>query len=44
MKRFLIKYPITEQHIRIVLALGALALFVLGAGAPAANGIRPFDP
>jgi len=26
---------INEQHIRIALAVGALALFVLGAGAPA---------
>ena len=26
---------INEQHIRIALAIGALALFVLGAGAPA---------
>ena len=26
---------INEQHVRIALAIGALALFVLGAGAPA---------
>jgi hypothetical protein len=25
---------INEQHVRIALAVGALALFVLGAGAP----------
>lgn len=26
---------VNEQHVRIALAIGALALFVLGAGAPA---------
>jgi len=26
---------INEQHVRIALAIGAIALFVLGAGAPA---------
>jgi len=26
---------VNEQHIRITLAVGAIALFVLGAGAPA---------
>ena len=26
---------LNEQHVRIALAVGALALFVLGAGAPA---------
>jgi len=35
------QYPTNTQHkaiIRTVLALGALILFVIGAGAPAAHG------
>jgi hypothetical protein len=37
MKRYLTNYQITEQHVRIALTLGALVLFVLGAGAPLAG-------
>lgn len=38
MKRYLMNYQITEQHVRVALTLGALVLFVLGAGAPGATG------
>jgi len=37
MKRYLINYQITQQHVRVALTLGALILFVLGAGAPGAG-------
>jgi hypothetical protein len=31
---------IDQQHVRMALALGALVLFVLGAGAPVGTGPR----
>jgi hypothetical protein len=38
MKRFFVNYQITEHHVRVALTLGALVLFVLGAGAPSGTG------
>jgi len=38
MKRYQINTQRKPAYIRTILALGALVLFVIGAGAPAAHG------